>query len=297
MVAQKVGAMKNKRDNLEWRPIKGFENQYEVSNYGDFHVLPYQFVDKANGVIHRKEKYFWSEELFPYGGTKNNYLGIHLGGMKKSYAHIIVAQSFIPNPDNKTQVNHKDGNTHNNYCGCKKNNYLDSNLEWVTPKENMEHASVNGLINTESEKRKEQCRINRSKVNYKNILHPVIQLDLNGNLIKEYNSIKDAEIETGIKSQNIRAVASKDGYHKTAGGFNWIYKENYNPNNDYSVIINQFESAKKKVGKYDLQNNLIEKYNSIKDACLKNGYPIKNYIGEVCSGKRKTYKGFIWKFI
>ena len=83
--------MKNKRDNLEWRPIKGFENQYEVSNYGDFHVLPYQFIDKANRVIHRKEKYFWSEELFPYGGTKNNYLGIHLGGMKKSYAHIIVA--------------------------------------------------------------------------------------------------------------------------------------------------------------------------------------------------------------
>ena len=48
--------MKNKRDNLEWRPIKGFENQYEVSNYGDFHVLPYQFIDKATTIYLSRQK-------------------------------------------------------------------------------------------------------------------------------------------------------------------------------------------------------------------------------------------------
>lgn len=51
-----------KRENLEWRPISGYEGQYEVSNYGDFHVLPYEFEDRANRHLKRKEKYFWSED-------------------------------------------------------------------------------------------------------------------------------------------------------------------------------------------------------------------------------------------
>ena len=153
------------RKHIEWRKIKGFEDQYEVSNYGDFHILPYSFIDKANRHIERKEKYIWYEELKEYGGTADggHYLGIHLGGMKKTYAHIIAAQTFCPNPDNKPEVNHKDGNTKNNYCGCKENNYSDSNLEWVTRKENMEHASSNGLINHESVRRKYQSQKKREK--------------------------------------------------------------------------------------------------------------------------------------
>jgi hypothetical protein len=55
---------------------------------------------------------------------------------KNYYIHILVAENFIPNIENKSEVNHKDGN--------KKNNSID-NLEWVTRKENMEHAFENGL--------------------------------------------------------------------------------------------------------------------------------------------------------
>ena len=286
------------RKNLEWKPIKGYEDQYEVSNYGDFHVLPYEFIDKANRHITRQEKYYWTEELKPYGGsTDYGYLGIHLGGMKKTYAHILVAKTFLPNPLNKPQVNHIDSNPHNNYCGCKKYNYSDSNLEWATRKENMAHASANGLINKDSEKRKIQCKKNREKVNYDNIKHPIIQLDLDGNYIAEYPSIEEASQLFNIKAQNITAVATKSGYHKSAGGYNWIYKEDYNPSNNYKIIIDQGSSGRKAVAKYDMQGNLLETYASIKQASKVNNYPLKNYISDVCNGKRKTYKGFVWKFI
>ncbi len=56
------------REHLEWRDIKGFEDQYQVSNYGDFHIKEYHFIDAANRRISRKERYIWSEELSEYGG-------------------------------------------------------------------------------------------------------------------------------------------------------------------------------------------------------------------------------------
>jgi len=290
--------IKYNRENLEWRPVVGLENQYEISNYGDLHVLPYTFIDKANRNWKREEKYFWSEDQKSYGGsTQKGYKGIQLYGRNRSYAHIIAAEAFIPNPENKPQVNHKDGDTYNNYCGCKELNYVDSNLEWVTPKENMEHASINGLVNKHSEKRKVQCKKNREKVNYEKMRHAVVQLDIDGKYIKTFESITKASQELKIGATTIHSVASKEGYHKTAGGYNWVFKEDYDSSKNYKIIIDQWSGAKKKVAKYDLQGSLLATYESIKEASLINGYPLSNYIGDVCNGKRKTYKGFIWKFI
>lgn len=70
----------------------------------------------------------------------NGYLSLDLyqyGKRQKVRVHRLVAEAFVPNPDNKPEVNHKDGNKHNN-CA--------SNLEWVTSKENCRHAWDNGLM-------------------------------------------------------------------------------------------------------------------------------------------------------
>lgn len=71
---------------------------------------------------------------------KRGYLTVDLydGGKRKTErVHRLVAEAFIPNPDNKPEVNHKDGNKHNNNA---------SNLEWVTSKENCRHAWDLGLM-------------------------------------------------------------------------------------------------------------------------------------------------------
>ena len=71
--------------------------------------------------------------------NKGGYLNVHIyikGREVKRGVHCMVAETFIPNPDNKPQVNHKDGNKLNNNA---------TNLEWCTQSENNTHALVNGL--------------------------------------------------------------------------------------------------------------------------------------------------------
>ncbi len=68
--------------------------------------------------------------------TTGGYVTVDFSGSGTYSAHRLVAQAFIPNPDNKPEVNHRDGNKTNN-CA--------DNLEWVTPSENMRHAVITGL--------------------------------------------------------------------------------------------------------------------------------------------------------
>lgn len=102
-----------------WKPIKSFEGIYEVSSNGN--------VRNANG---RPLKPFMIHQ---------GYLMVELFcHCKRTHARVnrLVAETFIPNPDNKPEVNHKNGDKTDNSAG---------NLEWATKSENMIHAYHSGL--------------------------------------------------------------------------------------------------------------------------------------------------------
>lgn len=113
-----------------WKDVEGFEGLYKVSNEGVVISTPRQ--GSRGGVT---KYYKMSHGYYEYLLCKD-------GKMYHVMAHRLLAKHFIPNPDNKPCVNHIDGDRNNNSL---------ENLEWVTYKENTQHAVRSGLFNNKGE--------------------------------------------------------------------------------------------------------------------------------------------------
>ena len=116
-----------------WKDIDGYEGLYQISNLGRVKSLN-KVIIKKNGVHHPFKEKILSHEVNNKGYItttlcKNTKIKVFL-------VHRLVAKAFIPNPNNLSQVNHKDGNKENNHA---------NNLEWCTQSINMRHAYKQGL--------------------------------------------------------------------------------------------------------------------------------------------------------
>lgn len=187
-----------------WKDVAGYEGIYQVSNFG--------CVRSCERVVYSTRK----NSPSPYRVEKENvkkpiitnsgYYRICLqkcGNREWISVHRLVAQTFIPNPENKPQVNHIDGNRLNNRV---------DNLEWATMSENVLHAYRTGL-------------------NYglRGDLSPhkvaVFQFEKDGTFVKRWSCMAEAARAVGGCKEGVYDVCSGKRGKKTYKGYIWKYAD------------------------------------------------------------------------
>ena len=191
-----------------WLPVVGYESYYEISNRGNVRsferTITYETKAKSGIFVDRVIK------------PKNRKICINTCGYyhtsfkvnkinKVVRIHRLVAEAFIPNPENKPEVNHKDGI---------KTNCTVSNLEWATPTENNQHALDTGLRRSAAFGK---FGIDNPKSK------DIIQLDKAGNVLNRFAGAREAERKTGIANSNISNCCH--GKKMFAGGYIWKFDE------------------------------------------------------------------------
>ena len=166
-----------------WKDVKGYEGLYQVSNLGRVKRATTGKVLKACKIT---------------GG----YLGVTLyknSIVSSTKIHRLVAQAFIPNNENKPQVNHIDEDKTNNVV---------SNLEWVTAKENSNHGTRNERI---------------GKVISKSKSIPIIAINIKTGEFQEFYGSRECARQLGLHQSTITRVLQ--GRYKQTGGYTFEYAE------------------------------------------------------------------------
>lgn len=192
--------MQDNKKTEKWMPITNYKGIYEVSSLGRIRSID-RNVCYNNGHVRFYRGIYLSPKI-----EKHGYLAVNLKNGDKGILHRIhrlVAEAFIPNTDGKDMVNHIDGNKANNCI---------ENLEWNSCTENNRHARKTGLVVTPS-----GADYSGSKA--------VIQLDLDGNYIKEFGGLREAERATKATAINISYCCR--GKYQQSGGFKWMYKKDF----------------------------------------------------------------------
>lgn len=199
-----------------FKAIPYYEGIYEVSNFGNVKSLNYNKTKKSKLLKPCNDKYGYPTVVL-VKDRKNKCMKVHR----------LVAMTFLPNPKNKPQVNHKNG--------IKNDNYVE-NLEWCTGSENQKHAyhvlgvesCWKGKIGTDFPTTKLRTEINEDgyKISkYAPQGKSISRYDCHGNYIDSFISAAQAYRVLGIDSSTIIACCrGKKGY-KSAGGYIWKYKE------------------------------------------------------------------------
>ena len=230
----------------------------------------------SNGIIKNKKN-----KKIITGSFDGNYYRIKPQCKNKkiiipsTFAHRLLALTFIPNPDNKQVVNHKNGN--------KKDNSI-SNLEWATQKENVQHAIDSGLINHIIITGDKIPSIHNEPRTIYHTSSPVLQLNFDGKIIKNFDRIEQVEEIFGKGKASICRNYRKKIYSFSCG-YNWCYEKDYDSditfhekileifpditdfeNLNYEHIRKYIVKEARPVWQLDLDGTKVNCFDSIKDA-------------------------------
>ena len=241
-----------------WMSLEDFEGEiwkeipnlplYKISNYS--RIKSFVLSDRIKIIRPNLRRGYLGVTLSIDGNGKHINKGVHR----------LMAETFIPNPKNLPQVNHKDENPSNNCI---------DNLEWCDQKYNSNYGTngqrislklTNGL---------------RSKV--------VEQYDRKGNFIKEFPSVAEVSRLFGFPTSSITRCCNGSKKYSIIGGYQWKYKSS-----DKQILNLPI------INKYSQDGTLICSYNSVIEASEDTGVHHSS-ICQCFTGKKKSAGGFIWK--
>lgn len=260
-----------------WKDIEGLEGIYQISTKGNVRSLDRWVIDK-NG-----KRTFWkSQPIKPHSQHKDGsgYLIVALR-MNRKYVnflvHRLVAKAFIPNPDNLEQVNHIDENKYNNDV---------NNLEWLSRLDNVRYGTgIDRMADKHS--------------------IPIVQLDINGNFIKEYRSIRKAASDGNF--------GLREAFREHRSIYNeyfWIEKEKYiNMTKEQlrEFISNEINKSKQKeenarktisdkrsksIVQLNLDDSFVKEWKSAQET-YHDGFKAGD-IRACVRGEQKTSQGYKW---
>ena len=283
-----------------WKDIPNYPN-YQVSNYGRVKSLNYRNTKQEKILKVRK-------------GGNNDYLLVTLyKGNSKQYnrlVHRIMVESFnLPNnnPTEKTQVNHINENPEFNFIAVVNNQIISNSIEWITPKENCNYGTcierksktLKGKYKGEnnpmygkhlSEETKQKMRKPRL---YQR--KPILQYTLEGVFVKEWDSAKSACISLNIDNGNLVNCLKNNTI--SCNNYLWFYKNTFTEQLLLNKInqLNKPNPKSKPILQYTLSGEFVKEWDSVLSAEKQLGYA-NDTIGKVCRGKRKSAKGFYWKY-
>lgn len=243
-------------DNINevWKDIDGYDGMYKVSNLGNVY----------SKYVNRNLKHGKTKDGYPYVMLRNN------GKQKCNLIHRLVAQAFIPNPDNLPCVNHKDENTEN---------YSIDNLEWCT-------VAYNNTYNNAYKKR--ALKLAKEVYAYNN----------KGELVYHYCSTREAARELDYSAGDIWGCCTGRLY--TYKNLVWsnkeLTKDEVIEKFNYSCTMNQKNNSRSTaVNKFDMNHKFICQYPSVNEGGRQMGIS-PSLISGVCRGEHKYTHGFIFEY-